>query len=62
VHAGPEFQRTSFQAPSQLEAWIVSTSVWMRRPERKLNGSGRRPATASRKPATSIAFKSLKLS
>ena len=37
--AGHEVQRTSFQTPAQLDAWIVSTSVWMRRPARKLNGS-----------------------
>ena len=39
---------------------MASTSSCTRSPARKLNGSAPRPAIASRKPATSIALRSLK--
>ncbi len=64
-HAGAddpdgEGHLTSSQRPSRLEAWIVSTRVWMRKPLRKLKGSGALPAMALTYPATSIALRSLK--
>ena len=45
VHRG-QFQPTASQRPSRDEVWIVSTSVWMRSPLRKLNGSAPVPAMA----------------
>lgn len=45
---GDHISATNTHRPVLAEFWIASTSVWMRKPARKLNGSEHLPAMASR--------------